>query len=210
MPSSDISPLFIYNDSFNLTGFFGHMYYGSELQLFNTDNLYKLLQYRKELFPKILLINQPEDEKSLPQIFDYLDEQNLPYSPIIIIVKNSTQKFLIDRRISHYLTFPQDKKKFRDIMESYDLGHKNPQILLLSSFNPQTDKLHSSLSFYNLSYFETHTIAAAALYLQKNQPLSICIEAVPQFSDAAQIFNSHRIFYVDSTQDITEIKKFLN
>lgn len=202
--------IFIYNKSPSFPDFFRQQLKFSNLQTFDTNNLYQLLQYTKEILPQILVINQDFIDDTLSTTLDYIYELNMIPPAVIILIKTSPEKFFCDSRIAKYLSFPQDRKAFTDFLESYDLGNRNHQILLLSSYKTEKSQLLKSLDEHQISYFEVHTLAAAKLYLEKNTPQMVCIQSAPQFSEAIQELRHRRIFYVDIDQDITEIRHFLN
>lgn len=186
---------------------FGDFFAGQSLKMFGSDNLYQIIRYAKEISPDIMVFHLT-DEKFHP-IEHFSNEINETPYPIIVIQSNN-KMFYKHPSVAHYLRIPQDLEKLSDIAESYSLGHKNHQILLLDTFSEKFDTLHKYISQNNYSFFEVHNTKAAELYLQKNTPKVVCVEYTPQFIAARHKLTHERIFYVDRTQDITEIKKFLN
>ena len=97
-----------------------------------------------------------------------------------------------------------------DITESYCLGGKKHDILLLDTYSKQYNPLKFALLEQGYSIFEVHNIDAAKLYLSQNKPRIVGIEYTPTFIPARHTLLHNHIFYVDRAQDITEIKKFLH
>ena len=134
---------------------------------------------------------------------------NLTTFPIVL-TKPHSQKFSAHQRVAHYIHLPLEIAKLQDIIDSYCIGNKNHQILLLNEYRPQYDQLHRSLDTSGYTYFEVHNASAAEIYLQKNHPHTVFIEYTPKLITARHNLQHNRIFYVDRQQDITEIEKFLN
>ena len=80
--------------------------------------------------------------------------------------------------------------------------------MLLNRYT-ERNKLAQQIKKTEYKCFEVHNEDAAQLYLSKNNPKAVCIECAKGFIKAPAQINLSKIFYVDSQDDIAEIKKFL-
>ena len=177
---------------------------------FQTGNAYQFLQYAKEINPDVMIFNLDDNNRYSQETLETFDRQiNFTRYPIVL-TKPHNQKFTAHPRVAHYIHLPLETGKLNDIVESYCLGNKNHQIMLLNTYSSQYDKLHRSLDIGGYSYFEVHNEQAAEIYLSKNNPQTVFIEYNPKLIAARHNLQHNRIFYVDRQQDITEIEKFLN
>ena len=202
--------VFLYNDNKLPLSAFDDFFTSRSFKMFGSDNLYQLIRYAREINPDLLIFNLQEhpasDVSPLLHFNTAIPAINYP----IIVLQDETHPFINHPSIAHYLRLPRDIKLLTDITESYGLGHKNHQILLLDTYREAPDTLHNYLKKENLTYFEVHNARAAELYLQKNKPQIFCIEANPAYNS---IINKHlhdKLFYVDRDKDITEIRNFLH
>lgn len=176
------------------------------LQTFQTDNLYQLQQYTREVMPKILIF-QITDAAALATF--RLTVGNLKNNPLIILILPKIQIKALPE-VAHHLYLPPDEHELGEIIESYSVGHRQHDILLVQNYSEANRAFKSRLLAKNYRIFEVNNINAAQLYLQKNQATAVLVEYAPQFIVGRHNLNHQRIFYVDRHQDLTEIEKFLN
>ncbi len=180
-----------------------------DLQEFHTSNIYKLLQYAREINPKIMIFNLKESKTSTQETLKHFGESINPENYPIIVLRPDGIDFHTLPEVAHYLHIPQEINKLEDIIKSYTVGQQNHEILFLHHYSAKPELLQKQLNTENYRYFEVHNGETALLYLQKNTPQAILVEYSPQFIPARHQMVHPRIFYVDNKQDITEIKKFL-
>ncbi|MBR1601447.1 MAG: hypothetical protein IJ677_07705 [Alphaproteobacteria bacterium] len=207
---SDFGHIFVYNNTDQNITELQNILSSGVYKTFTTGNVYQFLQYAKELSPDIMIFNLDDSKKYSEETSESFNKQiNFTNFPLIL-TKPHTQKFSLHPRVAHYIHLPLEIAKLRDIIESYCLGNKNHQILLLSEYHTKYDKLRRSLDLGGYTYFEVHNPDAAEIYLQKNHPQTVFVEYTPKLLTARHNLQHNRIFYVDRDQDITEIEKFLN
>ena len=175
------------------------------LQTFQTDNLYQLQQYTREVMPKILIF-QITDAAALATF--RLTVGNLKNNPLIILILPKIQIKALPE-VAHHLYLPLDEHELGEIIESYSIGHRHHDFLLVQNYSEANRTFKNKLLAKNYRVFEVNNISAAQLYLQKNQATAVLIEYAPQFIIGRHNLNHQRIFYVDRHQDLTEIEKFL-
>ena len=210
MQFSNFRHIFVYNNTEQNIAALKNILSYDVYKTFFTDNIYQFLQYAKELTPDLMIFNLDDEKKYSEETYESFAKQiNLTTFPIVL-TKPHSQKFSAHQRVAHYIHLPLEIAKLQDIIDSYCIGNKNHQILLLNEYRPQYDQLHRSLDTSGYTYFEVHNADAAEIYLQKNHPHSVFIEYTPKLITARHNLQHNRIFYVDRQQDITEIEKFLN
>ncbi|MBQ8481750.1 MAG: hypothetical protein IJ532_04385 [Alphaproteobacteria bacterium] len=210
MQFSDFGHIFVYNNTEQNLAVLQNVLSSGIYQTFTTGNIYQFLQYAKELSPDLMIFNLDDEKKYSEETGASFNQQIRLTNFPIVLTKPHNQKFSVHSRVAHYIHLPLEIAKLQDIMESYCLGHKNHQILFLSEYRPQYDRLHRSLDIGGYTYFEVHNLEAAEIYLSKNNPQTVFVEYNPKLLTARHHLQHNRIFYVDRQQDITEIEKFLN
>ncbi len=199
--------IFVYDDNRPMLSAFKDIFDSRSLRMFGTDNMYKLLNYTGEITPNVMVFDL-SDGISAASFKEFIAQNTAANCPIIVIKPQHTA-FNFFPEIAHYLHFPADMHKFTDIIESYCIGGKRHDVLLLDSYSENAGKFRQQLEQYGYTYFEVHNDNAARIYLSKNNPKAVCIEYTPHFIAAHHYLRHNRIFYVDREQDITEIKKFI-
>ena len=210
MRDSDFGHIFIYNNTEQNIEVLHNLLSSKVYKTFTTENVYQFLQYAKELYPNVMIFNLDDEKKRSEETTNSFEQQISLTDFPIVLTKPHNQKFTVHPRIAHYIHLPLEIAKLRDIVESYCLGNKNHQILLLSEYSPQYDKLHRSLDISGYDYFEVHNEKAAEIYLSKNNPRTVFVEYTPKWITARHNLRHDNIFYVDRQQDITEIERFFN
>ena len=179
------------------------------LQMFGTDNIYKLTQYAEEIPPEIMIFNLGDNPQQTASALNWLATKSEITYPVIVLNPHN-ENFVPNRHIAHYLTAPFDNRKFMDIIDSYCIGNKHHQVLLLDTLTALPSPVSRQLQQHGYNFFETHTGCAANLYLSKNTPDIVCIEYSLPFILERHHLQHNRIFYVDRQQDIAEIEAFLH
>ncbi len=179
-----------------------------QIKMFGTNNLFRLLKYIKELKVEALTITVHYNDKPAQALLEELSKHKLNF-PLIIL---KPQKLAIQANIqaAHYITEADSSRRFINILESYSLGNKQHQIMLLNKYEANSKSFCDLIPELNdTNCFEVHNQDAAQRYLQKNSPNVICVEYGQPFKPVPHLMTRPHIFYVDREQDINEIRKFL-
>ena len=210
MRFSDFGHIFVYDNTEQKMPVLQSILSSGVYKTFTTSNVYQFLQYAGEISPDVMIFNLDDNNQYSAETLESFNRQiNLTDYPIVL-TKPHNQKFTSHPRVAHYIHLPLEISRLSDIVESYCLGHKHHQIMLLTTYSSQYDLLHRSLDVSGYSYFEVHNPEAAEIYLSKNNPQTVLVEYNPQLLTVRHNLHHDRIFYVDRQQDVTEIEKFLN
>lgn len=178
-------------------------------EVFGTDNIYQLLNYARELNPNIIIFRVEENynpvRASLSKLIPDVSGRNYP----IVLIKPKQFEFVYHKGVAHYLHSPFKLADLLEIVESYCIGQKQHHIMMLNRYSENQNKFMQQIKKAEYKCFEVHNEEAAQLYLRKNNPQAVCIEYAKGFIKTPNQISQSKIFYVDSQDDIAEIKKFL-
>lgn len=197
--------VFIYNNKASNNLFFQQLEDLHSFSSFSTDNIFQLQQYTQALTPRVLIFNIT-DAQTLADLKSTL-KHHLPEYPLIVVAPES-MNLEANENVAHYIK-SGDLTTLTDVVESYCLGGKRHDIMLLTAHTQEQTPLQNALRAEKYSIFEVHKVEAAQQYLARNNPRIVCVEYSPRFIVARHTLQHPHIFYVDREQDITEIKKFL-
>ena len=201
--------IFVYDSAVAQLSAYQDFFASRSLNMFGTDNIYQLTQYSREISPEIMVFNLNDNPQAVTSAISHLSEEQHIYYPIIVLNPHNVA-FVPPAQVAHYLKAPINVKKFTDIIESYCIGYKQHQILLLDSVQAEQSRLSRQMEEQNYNYFEVHNGEAANRYLSKNSPQLVCIEYSVPFILERHNLEHDRIIYVDRHQDIAEIERFLH
>lgn len=198
--------IFIYNKSTQNATILAQLADLQSLSSFTTDNIYQLYQYAQTVVPKVLIFHL-SDTQSIADLKSIIQHRQNDYP--LIVVASPTVEFPLYPEIAHYIK-AENITELADITESYSIGGKRHDILLLDTYSTTVSPLKATLKYKGYKVFEVHNVQAAQQYLNRNNPKIIGIEYVPTLIPARHTLRHTHIFYVDRAQDITEIEKFLH
>lgn len=210
MQFSNFGHVFVYDNTEHELPVLQNILSSGFYRTFSTGNMYQFLQYAKEVTPDLVIFNLDDNSKYSSETLESFNKQIKMTNYPIVLTKPQNQKFSAHPQVAHYIHLPLEITKLQDVIESYCLGNKNHQIMLLNTYSPKYDNLHYSLEASGYSYFEVHNEEAAEIYLNRNNPQTVFVEYNHELISARHNLQHNRIFYVDRHQDITEIEKFLN
>ena len=210
MKKTYLGRIFVYDTDKTRLEEFEDFFQKRSFEVFGTDNIYKLLNYARELNPNIIIFRVEENynpvRASLSRLIPDISGRNYP----IVLIKPKQFEFVYHQGVAHYLHSPFNIDELLDIVESYCVGQKEHHIMLLDRYTEKPNNFSKQIKKSEYKCFEVHNEEAAQLYLSKNNPAAVCIECAKGFVRAPAQINLSKIFYVDSQDDIAEIKKFLS
>ena len=95
--------------------------------------------------------------------------------PVVMLTVRHDKRLAHAYGIANYLNKPLDAPGLLDVVESYCVGSKNHDILLLGDFWPESNILRTEMSRRKWVVFEVYDLEAAELYLSKKRPKSISL-----------------------------------
>ena len=210
MIQTHLGNVFFYDTKRSVLSAFSDIFDSKSLKTFASDNIYQLLRYAKEIPPDVMIFNLSNSDTQNALTIGSFEHEVANTDFPIIVMKTQGSRFDYHPRVAHYLSMPLDYPKLTEIVESYSMGNKRHQVMLIDRYSEKSDTLHQQLRQRGYNFFEVHNVDAANLYLQKNQPQNVWIEYAPEFIAVKHNLRHPRIFYVDRHQDIAEIEKFLH
>lgn len=121
-----------------------------------------------------------------------------------------------DKRLAHaygianYLNKPLDAPGLLDVVESYCVGSKNHDILLLGDFWPESNILRTEMSRRKWVVFEVYDLEAAELYLSKNRPKAVCLGMPEDKCEQARLRLKHPLIMpLRNMQDLNNLERFI-
>ncbi|MBR5598594.1 MAG: hypothetical protein IKW39_00990 [Alphaproteobacteria bacterium] len=176
--------------------------------VFDTNNLYKLSLYNKEITPDVLLFDF--DRHSLISFITSIENNFYRKDVPVIIVSEAPKALIFHPAVSHYLTHLEAKTELLNILHAYTFGNTAHHILYINLKPYETSLFIQSAKQKNYKIFEVNNINSASAYLKKNKPKVICINFLPALTKSQKLFAHPKTFYVDNKQNVEEIEQFLN
>ncbi len=202
--------ILVYDDNKTSLNSFADLLHSHNLQMYGTDNLYKLIRYSDELKTDAVVLSIHDNSKISKALLEHWDKHPKKYPLILLKPHSASATAEINPLIAHYITAPIDINRLLDILESYSIGYKKHRIMLLSAYNPKDKNFCEVNAIDKSDCFEVHNESAAEQYLHKNSPEMVFVEHTPPFISARHHFNHPHVFYVDRKQDIAEFKNILH
>ena len=160
-------------------------------EVFATTNDYKFILYSREIDADIFVIDTKKPDDSV--FFERLKTaQKNGYTPILVLT-DYTKKFVPHETIAHILFKPFKIENFADIIESYGIGKRSHDLLLVEKFREE-DTFSSNPEDFTV--FKIYNMDAANSYLEKNSPANIVIN----LQEKSEKLPPENLFYVENRQ----------
>src|SRR5574344_1616713 len=128
MLDDDMIVLNLYHDLLESQGY----------DVFTTNNAYKFLLYAKEIIPDVLVLDINMPEVTGWEIVRRISKENKLKDIPVIVFTVETDKALADvKGVTHLLNKPVDNEYLFEIIDTYCMGNKNHDILLIHQYNPE-------------------------------------------------------------------------
>ena len=176
--------------------------------VFATSNIYKFVKYARELQPDIMIVDIDASALKDYHMVEYLRHyKKITDKPILLVGKNFDRCYV---GIAHYARKPYLTQMIDEIIESYCLGNKKHDVLLLDDCANKDDKVKEAILQQNLSCFEVADANAANYYLKKNNPRCICINLpYDKCTKAEQKLKHDKIFFVENYKQLKNLSRLI-
>lgn len=180
-------------------------------QVFATSNAYQFLMYAKEIIPDVFVldINMPvmNGWEVMHRIFG---EDKLNKIPIVILSVLADKNLAMEKGAAHYLNKPLETNQLLEIIESYCVGNKKHDILLIEDFSLENDAVKEQISERDWSFFEVNDVGAAKVYLTKNMPKVVAVNLPQESYDKVRPEIEHQnVFYLKNLDYIDSLTEFI-
>ncbi len=176
-------------------------------QVFTTDNAYKFLLYGREILPDVMFL-----DINMPRIngWEVLEKINtdevLKEIPIAILSVNQDEDLAEAKGVSHFLYKPLAIEEVIELLESYCVGGKDHDLLLIEDYEPLFRGMKERLRRRNYSCFCTNSAKGAKKYLKKNKPKKICVKMSDErFEPVRAELAEQELVRVNNLQEIENI-----
>lgn len=206
-----LGKVFMLDDDFILLDMYRSLLESHGFDVFTTDNAYKFILYAREIHPDIFIldINMPV-MNGWEVVIRLKREERLRHIPVVMLTVRHDKRLAQAYGIANYLNKPLDAPGLLDVVESYCVGSKNHDILLLGDYEPEANILRAEMSRRKWVVFEVYDLEAAELYLSKNRPKAVCL-GMPEdkCEQARRRLNHPLIMPLRNMQDLNNLERFI-
>lgn len=204
---SELGKVFLLDDDRIFLDLYQNFLEAKGYNVFATDNAYKFLLYGHEINPDVIFL-----DVNMPQMNGWevlqriVNDSVMQDTPVVMLTVNHDEDLGTAKGVAHFVYKPLEIEMMNDILESYCVGNRNHDVLLLEDYEPMFNTAVETVKKHNRSCFLTHSLKAAKKYLQKNQPKKICVRYNPEkFEEARQELPADNLFRIDSLADFEKI-----
>ena len=206
-----LGKVFMLDDDFILLDMYRSLFESHGFDVFTTDNSYKFILYAREIHPDIFIldINMPV-MNGWEVVLRLKREERLKHIPVVMLTVRHDKRLAHAYGIANYLNKPLDAPGLLDVVESYCVGSKNHDILLLGDFWPESNILRTEMSRRKWVVFEVYDLEAAELYLSKNRPKAVCLGMPEDKCEQARLRLKHPLIMpLRNMQDLNNLERFI-
>lgn len=202
-----LGKIFMLDDDGIILDLYKELFEAKGYEVFATTNAYKLLLYAKEISPDIFILDVNMPGINGWEVLQRINQDDfLQEIPVLMLSVSRDIDLAIAKGAAHFLNKPVEPEKLNEIIESYCIGNKHHDLLLLEDFDALNSPFEKSLVSRRLNYFGVHDLRAAKRYLQKNLPEMVCVcYSQMDFDEAKKQLKHDKIYRVDKEQTIDDI-----
>lgn len=204
---SSLGRVFMLDDDEIILSLYQELFEAKGYDVFATTNAYKLLLYAREMKPDVFILDINMPVLSGWDVLHMIkSDDKLKDIPVVMLSILRDLDLAVAKGAAHFLNKPLDIDALMEIVESYCLGNKNHDIMLLEDFEAVNSPFERSVREAKLSFFGIHDLFAAKRYLSRNHPRMVCLslDEEPR-AEAHQELHHEHIFDVDKNSNIIDI-----
>lgn len=204
---SSLGKIFMLDDDGIILDLYKELFEAKGYEVFATTNAYQMLIYAREINPDIFILDVNMPGMSGWEVLQKINlDQFLQEIPVLMLSVSCDIDLAIAKGAAHFLNKPVEIERLNEIIESYCLGHKHHDLLLLEDFEALNSTFEKSVINRKLNYFGVHDLRAAKRYLQKNNPeyVFVCYSEM-DLDEAKKQLRQNKIYRVNKEQTIDEI-----
>ena len=193
--------VFIVDDKKERADLYAKLLEKKGIDVFTTNNVYKMTKYSKELSPDLYVIDAEIQDPEYRVLLNYL-VKNFKI-PLAVICNNIEKAWYYG--VSHYITKDIVAKKLPEVAEAYCKGGKKYDFLLFDQKNYRNFTLEEKKSFLRI-----HDMRAAKVFLEKNavRAIGLCCNR-EKYSELSKKFAAAKTFYVEKITKNGDLKAIL-
>lgn len=210
MEDNVLGKVFILDDDLFFLDLYRELLESRGYGVFTASNAYKFLLYAKEIHPDVVVLDINMPDVSGWEVLQLLDDGTKNSAPVLMTTVEADKELAVAKGVAHYLPKPLNAEYFMDIVETYCIGHKMHDVLLLEDYDPFDRSIFEALREFQLASFVVNNICAAELYLNKNRPKAVCVHYDRQrFEKVKPQLKHDRIIYVENRDNIKNLASLL-
>ena len=202
-----IGKVFILDDDRLFLRIYQQLLEAKGYEVFATDNAYKFILYGREVLPDVFFLDVNMPKMSGWEVLDRINhDKALEEVPVVVLSVNQDEDLADVKGAAHFLCKPLDMEELTEILESYCLGHKDHDILLLEGYEPMFSCCRSIREKTRKSCFCTHDLKGAKKYLKKNKPGKIIVRhSKEKFGQIQKELSGREMFRAETFQDVENL-----
>ncbi|MBP5399717.1 MAG: response regulator [Alphaproteobacteria bacterium] len=193
--------VFIVDDKKERADFYAKLLEKKGIEVFATNNVYKMTKYSKELSPDLYVVDAEVKDPDYKMLIGYL-VKNFK-TPLAVICKNIEEAW--HAGVSHYVLRSMVNEKLGEVAGAYCQGGKKYDFLL---FEPK--KQEDYLLKEKQSFLRIHDMRAAKVFLEKNavRAIGLCCNR-DKYLELSKKFAMAKTFYVEKITKDGDLKAIL-
>ena len=181
--------VFIVDDKKERLERYGNLLHKTGVEVFATNNVYKMTKYSKELSPDLYIIDSDVQDPEYRILLGYL-VKNFK-TPMIVICDNIRKSWHYG--VSHYVEKKSVSAKLPELVEAYCKGGKKYDVLLFDQ-RMNSDFVPSKKQ----SLLQIHDLRGAKVFLEKNAVGALGLRCEQnKYAELSKKFNISKTFYVE-------------
>ena len=180
-------------------------------EIFVTANTYQFLLYAKELKPDVFILDINMPKVTGWEVLHRLEkDEALSQVPVVVMSVLSDKALAIEKGAAHYLSKPVKPDVLFEILETYCIGNRDHDVLLLEDFSPAEMSFKNRITKNLWSCFEVNDVRAAKTYLQKNMPKVVAVH-LPRgrFLQIKKELKHPQICHLESYEQVDELEELI-
>lgn len=204
---SSLGKIFMLDDDEIILSLYQELFEAKGYDVFATTNAYKLLLYAREMKPDVFILDINMPVLSGWDVLHMIKrDDKLKDIPVVMLSILHDLDLAAAKGTAHFLNKPLDMDALMEIVESYCLGNKNHDVMLLENFDAVDSSFERSIRQAQLSFFGIHDLLAAKRYLSRNHPRMVCLcLGQEMLNDARRELVHEHIFDVGKDSDIRDV-----
>lgn len=204
---SCLGKIFMLDDDEIILSLYQELFEAKGYEVFATTNAYKLIMYAREMKPDVFILDINMPVLSGWDVLHMIKrDDKLKDIPVVMLSIVHDLDLAVAKGAAHFLNKPLDMDALMEIVESYCLGNKDHDVMLLEDFAVVDSPFERSIKEAHLNFFGIHDLYAAKRYLSKNHPRIVALSLREEpLKEAHRELHHEHMFDVSRDSDVRDI-----